>query len=222
MTDTTLLTGAPCSVAPINDEAASDSSVSNPPPGGNPPSTSQRKLEANRRNSRLSTGPRTPEGKKISSRNAASHGLLVKDVVSAGDGKEQQAELDMLLADLRDCLEPANIVEDLLVREIAISYWRSARAVRCEKGYVTRADRPVNEPERNAMEVATFEMNPYPTDAYNSLLETSGGLAFCFAESKRLKEQCSHPVISRSSYIDRSLPTKIGTISLASSFSWQH
>ena len=120
MTDTNLLSGAPSSDAPINDEAVSDSSVSNPPPGGNPPSISQRKLEANWRNSRLSTGPRTPEGKKVSSRNAASHGLLVKDVVSAGDGKEQQAEFDTLLTDFRDCFEPANIVEDLLVREIAI------------------------------------------------------------------------------------------------------
>ena len=187
MTDTKLLTGAPCSVAPINDEAVSDSSVSNPPPGGNSPSISQRKLEANWQNSRLSTGPRTHEGKKISSRNAASHGLLVKDVVSAGDGKEHQADFDTLLADFRDCLEPASIVEDLLAREIAISYWRSARAVRCEKGYVTGADRPVKESERSAMEVATLEINPYPADAYNSLLKTSGGLAFLLRRVEETK-----------------------------------
>jgi hypothetical protein len=187
MTDTTLLNGAACSDAPINDEAASASSVSNSPSGGNPPSTSQRKLEANWRNSRLSTGPRTREGKKKSSRNAASHGLLVKDIVSAGDGKEQQAEFDTLLADLRDSLEPANIWEDLLVTEIAISYWKTARAVRCEKGYVTRGGLPVNESELSAMEVAVLEMNPYPADAYNSALETSGGLAFLLRKVEEAK-----------------------------------
>ncbi|MFZ0198051.1 MAG: hypothetical protein WAL05_02535 [Candidatus Sulfotelmatobacter sp.] len=195
MTDTNLLSGAPSSDAPINDEAVSDSSVSNPPPGGNPPSISQRKLEANWRNSRLSTGPRTPEGKKVSSRNAASHGLLVKDVVSAGDGKEQQAEFDTLLTDFRDCFEPANIVEDLLVREIAISYWRSARALRCEKGYVTFAGLPAKKSELSAMDVAILELNPYPVDAYNSLLGTSAGLAFLLCkveEAKRAVESSGY------------------------------
>jgi hypothetical protein len=37
--------------------------------------TSQRKIEANRRNSLRSTGPRTAAGKKIASRNAVKHNL---------------------------------------------------------------------------------------------------------------------------------------------------
>jgi hypothetical protein len=41
--DTTFLNGALCNDAPINDEAVSDSFVSNPPSGGNPPSISRRK-----------------------------------------------------------------------------------------------------------------------------------------------------------------------------------
>jgi hypothetical protein len=39
--------------------------------------TSQRKIEANRRNARLSTGPRSPSGKVRSARNPRRHGLAV-------------------------------------------------------------------------------------------------------------------------------------------------
>jgi hypothetical protein len=39
--------------------------------------TSQRKIEANRRNARLSTGPRSLSGKARSARNARQHGLAV-------------------------------------------------------------------------------------------------------------------------------------------------
>ena len=43
--------------------------------------TSQRKIEANKRNSKRSTGPRTPEGKKKVSLNAVKHGLTATTVV---------------------------------------------------------------------------------------------------------------------------------------------
>jgi len=67
-------------------------------------------------------------------RNARKHSLLEKDVViAAGDGKEDQAEFDALLAEMREYCKPQGIAEDLLVREIAISYWKSARALRCEE-----------------------------------------------------------------------------------------
>jgi hypothetical protein len=41
----------------------------------NPPMTSNRKIEANRRNSRKSCGPRAAAGKSVASRNALRHGL---------------------------------------------------------------------------------------------------------------------------------------------------
>ena len=43
--------------------------------------TSQRKIEANRRNSARSTGPRTPEGKRKVSQNAVKHGLTATTLV---------------------------------------------------------------------------------------------------------------------------------------------
>ena len=102
--------------------------------------TSQKKVEANRQNAQLSTGPTSAEGKKTSSRNASTHGLLVKDVVITNRGDmENQAEFDDLLAEMRNFYSPVGIAEDLLVRELTISYWRSARALRCERGDVTCA-----------------------------------------------------------------------------------
>ena len=42
---------------------------------------SDRKCQANRANAQKSTGPRSPEGKRRSSRNALKHGLLSSQVV---------------------------------------------------------------------------------------------------------------------------------------------
>jgi hypothetical protein len=62
---------------------------------GNNKTTSQRKVEANRRNAQLSTGFTSAEGKKTGSRNASKHGLLVKDVVITNRGnKEDPAEFE--------------------------------------------------------------------------------------------------------------------------------
>jgi hypothetical protein len=41
--------------------------------------TSDRQIEANRRNAKLNTGPRTKQGKAASSRNALRHGLSRRD-----------------------------------------------------------------------------------------------------------------------------------------------
>ena len=64
-------------------------------------SNSQKKLEANRRNARLSTGPRTDEGKHQSRRNAIKHGILASTLlITGGEGAEDPAEFDNLLSNL--------------------------------------------------------------------------------------------------------------------------
>src|SRR5687767_8797500 len=42
---------------------------------------SRKKLAANRRNARQSTGPRTDEGKAVSSRNAVTHAIFCRDLL---------------------------------------------------------------------------------------------------------------------------------------------
>ena len=82
------------------------------------------RAEVNRQNALHSTGPRTPEGKLASSRNAFQHGLYSKQLVLPG---EDPAELDALRQDLRREHQPANTTEEILVNELAEHYWRLRR-----------------------------------------------------------------------------------------------
>jgi len=95
---------------------------------------------ANRQNAQQSTGPKTPDGKAHSSRNALKHGLLAKDVVINGpDLSETQADFDSLLADLMSELKPRTLIEETLVERIATGYWRLRRAQRFEVGAIRDA-----------------------------------------------------------------------------------
>ena len=102
-----------------------------------PQRISPKKLEANRRNSKRSTGPRTADGKNRSKRNAVKHGLTAKEVlITAGDGKENKREFDQLLAGFRDYFRPIGLPQELLVDEIAICFWKKKRAHRFENGAI--------------------------------------------------------------------------------------
>jgi hypothetical protein len=101
--------------------------------------TSSAKIEANRRNSLRSTGPKTPGGKRVVRWNALKHGLLSKEVgILAGDGKESKTEYQTLLEQLQNYLEPGGILEEILVEKIAVCYWRLRRVLRCEMGEIRR------------------------------------------------------------------------------------
>jgi hypothetical protein len=98
------------------------------------------KLEANRLNSLKSTGPRTPEGKLNSSRNALKHGMFCKDViVRFGGGKESAQEFDQLLVELWEDLQPRGRTEEVLVETLAVCDWRCRRALRAEAGEIVNA-----------------------------------------------------------------------------------
>ncbi len=100
-------------------------------------SISKKKLEANRRNAQLSTGPKTLEGKERVARNALKHGLLARDVIIvAGDGKENEAEFHQLLDDLYDDHEPVGPIEEMLVQNMAVNRWRKWRVLRAEMGAI--------------------------------------------------------------------------------------
>jgi hypothetical protein len=86
---------------------------------------SQARIEANRRNSLLSTGPRTDEGKAKSRANALKHGLCSSIVVAEDLELVKQRSLEFF-----DTLKPQNEVHVWMVQEAALC---SIRIERCER-----------------------------------------------------------------------------------------
>src|SRR5207248_2660906 len=85
--------------------------------------------EINRANAHHSTGPRTSAGKLASSRNSLKHGLASSQLIMPS---EDPAEFEGLLADLLAEHQAANPTEELLVHQIAQSWWLTQRALRLQ------------------------------------------------------------------------------------------
>ncbi len=98
---------------------------------------SVKQLEANRRNAKLSTGPRTKQGKKWSRRNATKHGILSS--VALFDAREDNAAYQELLAELRVDLQPLGVLEELLVEDMTTCWWRLRRALCFEAQAMSRS-----------------------------------------------------------------------------------
>src|SRR3954447_23020291 len=94
-----------------------------------PAMTSQRQIEANRRNATSSTGPRTPRGKAVVALNAVQHGLLSRQAVIQGESEDELAELGKRL---RGQLPPLGDLELLLVDRIVSTAWRLRRVISLE------------------------------------------------------------------------------------------
>jgi hypothetical protein len=89
------------------------------------PESSQRRIDANRRNARLSTGPRTAEGKEKSRRNSLIHGLAGNGVVvPEAEAQAARERAEQWISSLR----PMNAFEMGLVETVAIE---SVRIDRC-------------------------------------------------------------------------------------------
>lgn len=91
-----------------------------------------RQIDANRANAKLSTGPRSPDGKARASRNATTHGLLTTPNRIAGRDK---ARFNKLVRCYRAYYKPREPVEHDLVDQMILARWRLAIAQRLELGF---------------------------------------------------------------------------------------
>jgi hypothetical protein len=80
--------------------------------------TSLRQIHANRENAGKSTGPKTPEGKERSRRNALVHGLAGAGIVLPEDEAEIVAQRQ---AEWQDALGPGNPFEEWLAAEVVVA-----------------------------------------------------------------------------------------------------
>ena len=93
--------------------------------------TSVKQVEANRRNSLKSTGPKTEVGKQASRCNAVRHGLTAETVIGAlEDAEDYRAFEAAITADY----DAQSAVERELVLRLASLLWRLRRATAIETG----------------------------------------------------------------------------------------
>ena len=112
--------------------------------------TSDKQLAANRANAAKSTGPRTPEGKARSARNACTHGFTASSFAVVR--LEELDEIARLKQDAVAVYQPVNSQEMFALEQIAIAQQTMFRAARLESGlftnyldnYLNRNDVPVS------------------------------------------------------------------------------
>jgi hypothetical protein len=97
--------------------------------------TSERKIQANRRNAMMSTGPKTSEGKQRVSENAMTHGLTSQKVVLRG---EDGAEYERLRKEAIAYYQPKGSMEERVVDRIIAHEWRINRLDRIEGAVFNR------------------------------------------------------------------------------------
>jgi hypothetical protein len=92
---------------------------------------SKRKLAANRRNAKKSTGPKSAKGKRIVSKNALVHGLRSQrwPVLPFEDQEEYRA----FAKSVEEDYQPAGIVQREIVSHIALNLWKLRRVPEIEQ-----------------------------------------------------------------------------------------
>jgi hypothetical protein len=95
---------------------------------------------ANAANARLSTGPRTEEGKAKSSRNAVRHGLSARNLVIL-PGQEQ--EFEELRADLLAEIEPGSPLETITFNQLLHAAWNQHRCRAAEASLMADGRNPL-------------------------------------------------------------------------------
>jgi hypothetical protein len=107
-------------------------------------------LDANRENSRKSTGPRTLAGKRRVGRNAGKYyvfGQVTPERMR--ELGEDPAEFEKLRQSLRRAIKPRDGFEEILVDEMAVNRWRLARLRRAETGMLVNRRESVELKLRN-------------------------------------------------------------------------
>ena len=89
----------------------------------------EKQVVANQTNALKSTGPRTAEGKMISSANATKHGVLTSALLIPGENEEMFQDFS---DKIRSSLDPQNGIEEFHADRIIACAWRLRRVIQIE------------------------------------------------------------------------------------------
>ena len=101
-----------------------------------PYKVSQKRIDANRRNSMRSTGPRSREGRAASSMNNCSHGMRSTQKVLPGESQEL---FDDLEKELTECINPRTPLEKLMADRVILQSWKAKRGDAAADSNATKA-----------------------------------------------------------------------------------
>lgn len=154
-------------------------------------STSQNRIEANRRNAQFSTGPRSEDGKARVGRNAIKHGLLSDQVVLDW---ENAAVFEEFRQGLLDDLRPQGAVEELLADRIAAQSWRLRRVMQMERYLIERDHRRSVELEYNLglQHERPQENRVHPAAVGEALHESLGSKHSAYETLRRYERTITH------------------------------
>ncbi len=154
---------------------------------------SEAKLAANRRNAARSTGPRTPEGKERSRRNALKHGLTGSGVALPD---EDRAEIDRRYAALQSEMSPASEAGAAFLRRFA---FMTVRIERCERHETAETSKRVRhavarfDDERlAAVEAQGAKLYQEPDTTVRRLQATPEGIDWLLNEWSILRADLNH------------------------------
>ena len=96
--------------------------------------TSTKQITANQQNAQKSSGPKSADGKAVTSRNATRHGLLSARLFLQD---EKPQEFQQLFDELAGTFNPSGIMEMVLLEKIAVAIWKQRRIVAAETGAIS-------------------------------------------------------------------------------------
>ena len=157
--------------------------------------SSQIQIQSNRRNSLMSTGPRSEAAKVASSKNAISHGLSAADPVLSYENRD---EFNTLVENYSTEFAPQTKHEEYLVSQMAGARWRLDRVQRIETAAIdlilVGSDETTASPDHKlAQRMLAAPGDPLPRlERYRASIERSYHRAvkeFRMAEKYRIQDE---------------------------------
>jgi hypothetical protein len=116
--------------------------------------TSAKKVAANRKNAKSSTGPTTELGKSRSSHNSTKHGVLADELII---DEVDRPEFEALRAELQSQLSPTTALQRIAFDRIMCALWRQKLALRLDAKRLRTAFDQIEENESPAQEDVPLE-----------------------------------------------------------------
>ena len=91
--------------------------------------TTQKQLDANRNNAKLSIGPKTDAGKAVVGTNALKHGIFSRHIILNGESKK---DFDSLKHEFYNQFQPQGLIENLFWERALAAAWRLSRVTQME------------------------------------------------------------------------------------------